>query len=44
VQALGLEWAYRVLQEPARVRRLAALPRFVAAVVAERLAVRGNGG
>lgn len=43
VQALGLEWAYRVIQEPARISRLAALPRFVAAVVAERLGMRGNG-
>lgn len=43
VQALGLEWAYRVIQEPARISRLAALPRFVAAVVADRLGMRGNG-
>lgn len=43
VQALGLEWAYRVIREPARFSRLAALPRFVAAVVAERLGMRGNG-
>lgn len=43
VQALGLEWAYRVIQEPARLSRLAALPRFVVAVVAERLGMRGNG-
>jgi N-acetylglucosaminyldiphosphoundecaprenol N-acetyl-beta-D-mannosaminyltransferase len=29
LQRLGLEWAYRVIKEPRRVRRLGALPRFV---------------
>lgn len=29
LQQAGLEWAYRVVKEPRRVRRLGALPRFV---------------
>ncbi|BAS28771.1 WecB/TagA/CpsF family glycosyltransferase [Limnochorda pilosa] len=41
VQWLGLEWLYRTVLEPRRLRRLVALPRFVAAVLAERL--RGEG-
>ncbi len=32
-QTLGLEWAYRLAREPRRVRRMAALPRFVARVL-----------
>lgn len=33
VQRLNLEWLYRVLREPARVRRTAALPKFMMAVM-----------
>ncbi len=36
VRGAGLEWAYRLLQQPWRVRRMLALPRFVAAVLRER--------
>lgn len=31
MQRVGLEWLYRVQQEPARIPRLAALPRFILA-------------
>jgi N-acetylglucosaminyldiphosphoundecaprenol N-acetyl-beta-D-mannosaminyltransferase len=37
VQRLGLEWLYRLLQEPWRWRRQLALPRFTIAVLAARL-------
>lgn len=33
----GLEWLYRALREPHRIKRLARLPRFVALVLRERL-------
>jgi N-acetylglucosaminyldiphosphoundecaprenol N-acetyl-beta-D-mannosaminyltransferase len=33
VQRLNLEWLYRVLQEPARVKRTLALPKFMLAVL-----------
>ncbi|MBC8448637.1 MAG: WecB/TagA/CpsF family glycosyltransferase [Chloroflexi bacterium] len=36
VQRLGLEWLYRLLQEPWRWRRQLALPRFALAVLGER--------
>lgn len=35
-QRLGLEWAYRLIQEPRRYRRMLALPRFAAAVLWDR--------
>lgn len=41
-QRLGLEWAYRLLQEPKRIRRMAALPRFVAAVLSQKWLKRGD--
>lgn len=40
-QKLGLEWAYRLIQEPRRYRRMMALPRFVLQVLKEKL--RGHG-
>lgn len=40
VQRLGLEWLYRLLQEPWRWRRQLALPRFAFAILMERL--KGN--
>jgi N-acetylglucosaminyldiphosphoundecaprenol N-acetyl-beta-D-mannosaminyltransferase len=33
VQALGLEWCYRLLRQPSRWRRQLTIPRFVAAVL-----------
>lgn len=42
VQRLGLEWLYRLLQEPWRWRRQLALPRFAFAILMERL--KGNRG
>lgn len=42
LQELGLEWAYRVLQEPRRLTRLAALPRFVLLAVKAALSDRGR--
>ena len=41
-QRLGLEWAYRLLQEPRRAWRMTALPRFVAAVLWRKW--KGRGG
>jgi len=40
-QRTGLEWAYRLYQEPWRYKRMLSLPKFVLAVLAERL--RGEG-
>lgn len=37
MQRLGLEWLFRLLQEPARWRRVLALPRFLLGVLRERL-------
>lgn len=34
-QRLGLEWLYRLLQEPGRIRRMATLPAFIAKVLLE---------
>lgn len=34
---LNLEWLYRLIQEPGRIKRQICLPRFVAAVLAERI-------
>ena len=39
---LGLEWLYRLLREPWRIRRLGCLPRFVWAVFRERIKKRGS--
>lgn len=41
LQRLGLEWLYRLWQEPWRWRRQLALPRFAVAVCGERLGRRG---
>ncbi|SMB89575.1 N-acetylmannosaminyltransferase [Thermanaeromonas toyohensis ToBE] len=35
MQGLGLEWLYRVLQEPKRVKRVLALPKFIIAVLTQ---------
>jgi N-acetylglucosaminyldiphosphoundecaprenol N-acetyl-beta-D-mannosaminyltransferase len=47
-QRLGVEWLYRLVQEPWRWKRMIALPRFAAGVVRQRLAGgaprRGRGG
>jgi len=43
VRGAGLEWVYRTLREPRRIRRTAALPRFVAAVLRESRARRAGG-
>jgi len=40
VQAIGLEWLYRLTKEPRRWRRMLALPRFAAAVINERISPR----
>jgi N-acetylglucosaminyldiphosphoundecaprenol N-acetyl-beta-D-mannosaminyltransferase len=37
MQNLGIEWVYRLIQEPWRWKRMLALPRFAVAVVRERL-------
>jgi len=37
VQRIGLEWLYRLLREPGRIRRQIACPLFVSKVVAEKL-------
>ena len=36
-QKLGLEWLYRLLENPARIKRMMVLPAFMAAVIRERL-------
>lgn len=36
VQKAGLEWLWRTLREPKRVKRLAAIPKFLAAVIKEK--------
>ena len=41
-QRLGLEWAYRLLQEPRRLGRMTALPRFAVAVLWRQW--KGRGG
>ena len=40
VQRLGMEWLHRLIKEPWRWRRMLALPRFVFALVAQRLGLR----
>ncbi len=42
MQRLGLEWLFRLLQEPRRIRRMAALPRFVIWVLASRFLMKGR--
>ena len=37
VQQAGLEWLYRLIHEPRRLRRMARLPRFVMAILREKL-------
>ena len=37
-QSLGLEWLYRLLENPRRWRRQLALPRYVSLVLTKRLA------
>ncbi|GAB6138189.1 WecB/TagA/CpsF family glycosyltransferase [Halanaerobaculum tunisiense] len=37
IQQLGLEWLYRLLQEPKRLSRIKALPEFIYQVVVQRL-------
>jgi N-acetylglucosaminyldiphosphoundecaprenol N-acetyl-beta-D-mannosaminyltransferase len=41
---LGIEWLYRLIREPHRVRRQLALPYFVWLVVLDRLGVRTQKG
>ncbi|OPZ63048.1 MAG: putative N-acetylmannosaminyltransferase [Firmicutes bacterium ADurb.Bin506] len=41
-QRLGLEWAYRLIQEPSRLRRMTALPVFAARVAMQAVTGRGN--
>src|SRR4030067_1159129 len=45
LRRVGLEWLYRLLRQPWRVRRQLAIPKFVCLVVRERLrmARRGRG-
>jgi N-acetylglucosaminyldiphosphoundecaprenol N-acetyl-beta-D-mannosaminyltransferase len=42
LQRLGLEWLFRLMQEPARWRRQLALPQFAVAVMREMLMQRGT--
>ena len=42
LRRVGLEWLYRLLRQPWRVRRQLALPRFVWLVVRERLRMAGG--
>jgi N-acetylglucosaminyldiphosphoundecaprenol N-acetyl-beta-D-mannosaminyltransferase len=44
VQRLGLEWLYRLVQEPSRWRRQLALPRFAIAAACEALVRKGSFG
>lgn len=45
VQRIGLEWLYRILQDPRRrLKRALVLPRFAVRVIAERWALRGKRG
>ena len=37
-QSMGLEWLYRLLENPRRWRRQLALPRYASLVLAKRLA------
>lgn len=42
MQRSGLEWAYRLYQEPYRYKRMLNLPKFMLAVLAERLCSKGG--
>lgn len=42
VRTLGLEWFFRLLREPSRLRRQMVLPRFALAVLRTRLSSRGR--
>ncbi|MDP3488442.1 MAG: WecB/TagA/CpsF family glycosyltransferase [Bacillota bacterium] len=42
MQKSGLEWAHRLYKEPKRYRRMLSLPKFVLAVVAERVLGKGK--
>lgn len=44
MQKRGLEWLYRYLQEPARIKRSLLLPKFVGLVLAERKRLRKKEG
>jgi N-acetylglucosaminyldiphosphoundecaprenol N-acetyl-beta-D-mannosaminyltransferase len=37
MQRAGLEWLYRLIQEPSRFRRMLRLPKFVLAVIGRRI-------
>jgi N-acetylglucosaminyldiphosphoundecaprenol N-acetyl-beta-D-mannosaminyltransferase len=37
MQVLGIEWLYRLIQEPRRWRRMLALPKFAVLVIVERI-------
>lgn len=39
-QKLGLEWLYRLIKEPSRIKRMIKLPAFIFAAVGQR--IRGN--
>lgn len=39
-QRLGLEWFYRLIREPARIKRQMAIPRFVLAVLLDKDAIK----
>ena len=42
IQRAGLEWLYRLLKEPRRLKRQLVLPRFVCAVIGDKLFSRGK--
>lgn len=42
MQKTGLEWLYRLLQEPRRIKRMSALPFFILKVLIKVLTERGN--
>lgn len=42
-QRLGLEWLYRLLKQPSRIKRMIKLPVFLFAVIGERIRGRKNG-
>ncbi|MGI5935378.1 MAG: WecB/TagA/CpsF family glycosyltransferase [Oscillospiraceae bacterium] len=43
-QKLGLEWLYRLIQEPRRIKRMIKLPLFIIAVAGQRVGRRKNAG
>lgn len=42
MQTMGLEWCYRLIRQPGRLRRQLAIPRFIAAVWIRRWQARGR--